>query len=97
MKKIFSLFILVILFSCKKDDSYCWQCRTVTVTNYPEYIYVMYGITITDPAYTDTRTDIENICDKTEKEIDTWEKLVTSSSNTDNPYKLCVCTKTSKI
>ena len=97
MKKFYTLVFLLVLFNCKKDDSYCWSCRTVTVTDYPADTTYVYGIQVIHPAYTDTRTNIDNICDKTEKEIDSWEKLVTSPSNTDNPYKLCVCTKTSKI
>ena len=34
MKKLITVLFLIIVFSCKKDDKYCWQCnRETTMPN----------------------------------------------------------------
>ena len=32
MKKLFILLLLITLFSCEKDDPYCWVCKVDSVT-----------------------------------------------------------------
>ena len=32
MKKLLILLLLIVLFSCEKDDHYCWVCKVDSVT-----------------------------------------------------------------
>lgn len=55
MKKLFVFFILVALFSCSKDDTYCWVCNKEI--RGPEY-YLSVMLTVCGMTY-DERSDFE--------------------------------------
>jgi len=74
MKKLFVLLFLIVLFSCEKEESTCWECTTITVfetiwlgTNYSEK---------------DFWSEKVIICDHTEIEIRAFEDKKTYTSDT---------------
>lgn len=52
---------LIILFSCKKESTYCWTCNTVTT----------YEATHYQPQ---SETTVNTWCDLSEQDIRSWER-----------------------
>jgi hypothetical protein len=91
MKRLLFIFLIVIMFSCKKD-TFCWQC---------EITKVYYGNVYDFPRYTTaTTTQMVFKCDSTEKQITSYEKEntfeITQQVNNLQSLKTtstCICKK----
>jgi hypothetical protein len=66
MKRAFFTILIIAGISCKKEKSYCWKCTT-KVTYYPSSIG-------------GSGTSNNTMCDKTQDEIDSYEKAATSTA-----------------
>ena len=80
MKFKLVLFLVVVLFSCEKETTYCWECST------QEYkAFVRYGMPQQDTI----------LCDKSETFIYNYEQLGTHSDNKGNGIDV-ICHKVIK-
>lgn len=66
MKKILLTILIIAGLSCTKDKSYCWKCTTK----------VIYSPSSIGGSGTSNNT----VCDKTQEEIDNYEKAGTRTS-----------------
>lgn len=92
MKKVLlftSLFILIVLTSCSKEDNerYCWKLSVKQTTS----------VSPAMSGYPKTVTSTSTQCDLTESEADeVVEKLTTTSTSSTNGYKITVKTTVTK-
>jgi hypothetical protein len=76
MKKTIFFFLIVFLFSCQKQEDYCWECITeisISAIGLPPG----YSITNPDP-------DILDTCNMTNKEMESFELANTKSWEQNN-------------
>jgi hypothetical protein len=66
MKRALFTILIFACLSCKKEKSYCWKCTT-KVIYYPSSIG-------------GNGTSNNTVCDKTQDEIDNYEKAATSTT-----------------
>ena len=74
MKKLIAFLFLIVLLSCEKEDTSCWECNIFTT-----YETIWLGQNYSEKDYS-LKTEI--ICEHTEKQIRDFEEIKTYISDT---------------